>query len=598
VARLDNPTGADGADPAVDANGFQQPLAVIEDFDGDGRTNVLVGDNDGDWIVYEATGNDRFEAVWTHETSRVDGGARFTSGDFDGDGDADVVTYTQNLPILTDDGAREPPIGVYYVWESRADDQFLLRETIPIRGSNTSHGALTSADFDGDGRDEVAVVHPPNLYLLAQDSENEWHVRYHRGTVTAPEAGLRSTSLVAADFTGNGAPDLVAATADARFHLWQYQPSATQQPPPQWTLARALSADAVHLAWRAPGADSVTVFTGPLESDLDPYVTSSDSSLVITERATQRYALRAWYNGVASTLTSARTVRPHAPAVVEAVDYPSSRSVMLQFSEPITPRAEAAQFQLDGGLQPASIVLQANARQLVLQFDVPPEPRASVLRWSDVVDAEATPVGQTEVPVTFPEPDAAHLIVESWRVVAQQRVVLDFNAPLDPQRAQQASRYEITPYGSIARVDFTREMPNRVTVTVRGAALGAVGRDVSLRLSGLRSRDGALLSEVGSVLRLAEPAADLTDVYAYPNPLHQYRHGSELTIAGLPAEATVRIFSADGVLVEELIETGRDGGVQWNLQDRNGRAVPSGVYLLQVDAPNQSAVLRKVAIVR
>ena len=598
VARLVNPTGADGADPAVDANGFQQPLAVVKDFDGDGRTNVLVGDNDGDWIVYEATGNDRFETVWTHETDRIDGGARFASGDFDGDGNPDVVTYTQNLPILTADGAREPPIGVYYFWESQADDRFLLRQAIPVRGSNSSHGALTSADFDSDGQDEVAIVHPPNLYVLGVSSDNDWHVRYHRGIATAPDAGLRSASLVAADFTGNGAPELLAATADARLHLWQYQAPAEQQPPPRWTVARASSADAVRLAWRAPRADSVTAYAGPPGADVDPYATLSDSSLTVSTRVTQRYVLRAWYDGVASALTPARTVRPHAPAVVESVSYPSPRSVTLQFSEPIAPRLEAAQFRLDGGLQPASVLLQADGRQLVLQFDAPPTPREDILRWTDVTDIEDTPVGQTEAAVSFPEPDAASLIVESWRVEGRKRVVIHFNAPLDPQRARQASRYEITPYGSIARVDYAPEVPDRVTVMVRGAALGAVGANVSLRLSGLQSRDGASLSEAGSVLRLAEPAADLADVYAYPNPLHRHRHDADLTIAGLPAEATVRIFSADGVLVNELVETGRDGGLQWDLHDRNGRTVPSGVYLLHVESPGQDAVLRKVAIVR
>ncbi len=596
VARLENPTGSDGADPAVGANGYQQPLAVVEDFDVDGRTNVLVGDNDGDWIVYETSGDNQVDVVWTHETTRINAGARFASGDFDGDGDPDVVTYTQNLPILRDDGAREPPIGVYYFWESQPDDRFRLVDTVPVRGNTTTHGALTAADFDGDGRDEVAIAHPPNLYVMAFDDAEGWRVEYHRGTGQMPGAGLRSTSLVAADFTGNSTPDLVAATADSRFHLWQYQNAAAEPPQPQWAVARALSADSVQLAWRAPQADSVVVYAGPPARDVDPVATTSDSSRIVAAQSLQRYALRAWYDGVGSVLSRLRTVRPHAPAVVESVDYPSPRSVALRFSEPIAANVAPRQFRLDSSLQPESVLGQAN--QLVVQFDSPPAPRERVLYWRNVVDADATPVGQTQVAVSFPEPSAATLIVEGWHVQGTDRVVLDFSAPLDAERARQLTRYEVSPYGSVSRIDFDPATPDRVIATVRGVALGAVGANVSLRLSGLRSRDGATLNDEGAVVRLAEPAADLSGVYAYPNPLHQRRHGSALTIAGLPAEATVRIFSADGVFIEALTETGRDGGLQWDLQDRNGRTVPSGVYLLHVESPDRNSVLRKVAIVR
>ena len=374
--------------------------------------------------------------------------------------------------------------------------------------------------------------------------------------------------------------------------------TAVQQPPPQWTIARALSADSVELAWRAPQADSVTVYAGPTSADLDPMLATLDSMHTVATGLTQRYALRAWYNGTISPLSTVRTVRPHTPAIVESVTYPSPRSVTLRFSQPIAPSVEPGQFSLDSGLQPISVLRQADGSQLVLQFDEAPAPRDAVLRWHNVIDAENTPVGQAAVAVSFPERPPASLIVESWRVQGRDQVVLDFSAPLDPERARDHARYALTPYGSISRVEVDPDAPNRVAVTVQGVALGAVGRSVSLRLSGLRSRDGATLNAEGSVLRLVEPADGLTDVYAYPNPLHQQRHGRELTIAGLPAEATVRILSADGLLIQELEETGRDGGLQWDLQDRHGRTVPSGVYLLHVEAPDQKAVLRKVAIVR
>jgi hypothetical protein len=473
-----------------------------------------------------------------------------------------------------------------------------LRHTLPIQGNSSPNGSITAADFDADGRDEIAIAHPPDLYVLKLDDQGDWSVRYHRGIDHMPEAGLRSAAMVAADFTGNGHPELVAATADARFHLWRYQSGAAQHPPPQWVAARAQSADAVLLRWGAPQADSVTVFAGAPMSELNPVATTVDSVQTRAVSSVQQYALQAWYRGVASSLSVKRTVRPHDPAVVESVAYPSPRSVALRFTERIASTTGPDQFQLDRGGHPESVLRQTNGYQLVLQFGDVSASRTGVLRWRGVEDTEGMPVAQQAVPVAFPPSVTEPLIVEQWRVDDQRQVVLDFSAPLNPQSAQDPTNYQLSPFGSVAHVVYDPAAPTRVTVEVRGVALGAVGQDVSMRLDGLQSQEGAPLSKEGAVVRLVEPAPDLSNVYAYPNPYHQSRHGSELTIAGLPAEATVRIISAQGALIRVLTEAGRDGGVQWDLHDATGRRVSSGVYLLRVEAPNQDAVLRKVAIVR
>jgi len=159
-------------------------------------------------------------------------------------------------------------------------------------------------------------------------------------------------------------------------------------------------------------------------------------------------------------------------------------------------------------------------------------------------------------------------------------------------------RYHLSPRGKVAAIQFDENEPNRVVLRVEDVVLGAVGKTVTLRLSGLRSATGALLSEAGSAIRLVEPASDLSGVYVYPNPHHAQRHTPRITIAGLPADATVHILSMQGIIVRVLSETGRDGGLHWDLQDRDGQYVPSGVYLIRVESPDEKPVLRKAAIVR
>ena len=75
-------------------------------------------------------------------------------------------------------------------------------------------------------------------------------------------------------------------------------------------------------------------------------------------------------------------------------------------------------------------------------------------------------------------------------------------------------------------------------------------------------------------------------------------HAERMMVAGLPAEATVQILSAQGTPVKALEERDGDGGIAWDLRDEQGVPVPSGVYLVRVEAPGERAVLRKAAVIR
>jgi hypothetical protein len=84
----------------------------------------------------------------------------------------------------------------------------------------------------------------------------------------------------------------------------------------------------------------------------------------------------------------------------------------------------------------------------------------------------------------------------------------------------------------------------------------------------------------------------------YPNPYRARSH-EQMTVAGLPREATVRIFTPDGRLVRVLsVEDNRTGGTTWDVRDRRGDPVPSGVYLFRINAPDDDPVLEKAAVIR
>jgi subtilisin family serine protease len=591
IAELENPTAV-GSDSAQ-GNVFDFPEAEPGDFDGDGRRDLLVGDRDGDLLIYEATGDDQFEVAWTHETDRVNAGTRFASGDVDGNGRTEFVTMTTN-PLGTRSGGRKaPPISYYSVWQGTGDNAYERVFRLPIEGPFTPQGSLASADIDGDGRPEVVIAHPPSLLVLDRTPDGTWQVRFE----DRPSSVL-SRSLLAADVSGTGVPSVYAGTNNGHLVEYRVNSAALAVPPPRWVTAKPGGPATAELKWRAPGADSVVVYGGPREGELNRVRATTDSAATIRGDRPRRFALRAWAKGEPSPLSNGREVRPHSPATVSAIDYPTPQSVRLTFTEALAPNTRHRQFRFGAdSTSPRRLVRTGNGRGVVLSFSEEVEDVTGSLTWSGVEDASGLPVGQTSTTVTFPRPERRTLFVEEATILDERRVRLSFNEALDPASAGNVERYDVQPRGQVA--DIQVDGASTITLRLDGIIIGARGGEASLTVTEMTSATGSRLAEEGRTVRLTKPADDLSNVYVYPNPYRARQHGDQLTIGGLPSRATIRVYTPGGRLVRVLsVENNRNGGHRWDLRNRRGDRVPSGVYLFRVNAPDQSPILEKAAVIR
>jgi len=97
---------------------------------------------------------------------------------------------------------------------------------------------------------------------------------------------------------------------------------------------------------------------------------------------------------------------------------------------------------------------------------------------------------------------------------------------------------------------------------------------------------------------------NLTNVYTYPNPWDVRKNPpSFVAIAGVPAGATVKIFTISGFLVKDLTATGVSASgvknaVNWDLTNNSGQSVASGLYFYLVKTSDQTLVHGKIAIIR
>jgi len=109
-----------------------------------------------------------------------------------------------------------------------------------------------------------------------------------------------------------------------------------------------------------------------------------------------------------------------------------------------------------------------------------------------------------------------------------------------------------------------------------------------------------------------DAGSNINEVYTVPNPYrtgtsaettpyyHNYPDGS-IKFFNVPGEAQIKIFTVAGDLVWEgahYSEDGTDGIVSWDVRNKEGQEVGSGVYIYRVEASGDDDVYGRIVVIR
>ncbi|MDQ3747931.1 MAG: VCBS repeat-containing protein, partial [Acidobacteriota bacterium] len=182
--------------------GFIYDTPVPADYDGDGKTDLAVyplsdaGGERSSFVILQSSTDLGVIIQWgTNLDRRV-------PADYDGDGKADLAVYRDDFYF----GSTQ--VGIWYILQSSNGAIRVERFGLPT-------DRLVPADYDGDGKTDIAVYRPSNGFWYRLNSSD--------GSFNATQFGLSSDKPTPADYDGDGKTDI--AVFRPSIGIWYLQRS-------------------------------------------------------------------------------------------------------------------------------------------------------------------------------------------------------------------------------------------------------------------------------------------------------------------------------------------------------------------------------------
>lgn len=592
-------------------NGLGQPLIKFGDLDHDGQIDALYGDYDGDIIFCEQE-NGKFRHKWSMRLPLDDATAWFATGQFDNDSLREFVAGCRSNSTGGSESQRRALHWEFFVFKNTGNDQFVVVDSIFVLGNDNISlfpASVTAADLDADHRDEIILSVHPDLYVVKHDAAvNRYRpVWYYDGAA--------SNVVWAADWDQNGVNEFFFADDEHILRAEAAAAAGNRPSPPAALTAEPLGPTSVRLNWTTvAGADAYSIYASTQLPEFHLVTTVTDSIAILTDLATNEavtYAVTtvdaAFPQEESAFSPFVTAIANAAPTVRDTAEFVLPHFVTVHFSEPMGPSAfQQWNYRLDSLIYPEVVLSADGDKTVFLSFmDEALTQGEHAIVIGDIRDAQNSllPISERLVRVRVDHEFAdaprllSHQLVGGGPVVSEIEIV--FTHPMSASVLDPANYHMTDPYRVTATAQATEDRRRLRLILDSRYPVGALGKTARLQIRNVFSEAGVPIDTLAADILIGNPATTLADAYVYPNPYAGRGAGDDHSVmfAGLPSEATIRIFDLRGVLVREIAHKNSLGGSAWDLTNDRQERVSAGVYLYMIDAAGES-VRGKLAILR
>jgi subtilisin family serine protease len=561
---------------------------ITADCNNDGVQELWFVDRDGDIVSYKITGLGTFQQNLVIPTNYgSDYNNIITAGDYDGDGVTDIAAL-----FNSDSSYAVAPFQYLLIFNMKGNKPNLLYQSYFLDQSTefrsmafnkSVNNSIRFVDIDNDKKSELVISAFPYSYILKRVGSEDKMIFY--------KEGVNSYSVFSGDLNGNGINEIgLETTNGVKFYEFG---SASQPLTPSRVEGYSLSEKIVYLTWKADGV-KYYIYRG-LSADNYTLIDSCTGNIYadasVSPNVTYYYRIKGYspYKEVKySDMSDAVAIFSHAPAKLIKAESKSSKTALVTFSDRINNTIENLQaFEITGAGFPSSISA-ASQYSYLLTFanDLPAgQNRISVISLHDYYGSPITD-GSIDFNVDSVKAQQQKLYITTYELIDKAKIRVDFNLPVDAASASDFKNYNFSPENFISKIELANEGKSIYIYLDGKRPIGSIGREYRLQINNLVSSAGTgnapIVDEAGSYAILTAVAANLSDVYVYPNPARPGSGQGKITFANLPRRAKVTIMKLNGEQIFSLNENDGDGGADFNLRDKNGDMLASGIYLFRI----------------
>lgn len=273
------------------------------------------------------------------------------------------------------------------------------------------------------------------------------------------------------------------------------------------------------------------------------------------------------------------------PQIIQS-DYYQNGFILLEFDQKVKYSGQSSYFTVDSGkVQSAN---QIADEKILLKYSLP-ERKRIVLEIRNVYSEQNIQFQTNELELE--KEDIIWRPSVSVSRLGNDGFLLNFSGVFNESDLLNYDNYSLLPRGKIIGINLSAVN----TVEINAEPLLALGYDYHLKISNISDINGLPIQHT-SFLIPQPPVNGLENISLYPQPLSMNRN-KELVIAGLPEKCEIKIFSASGRFVNQLSSGVNHQKLIWDLKNKWGDFVGSGVYLLVFRTENERK-LKKIMLIR